>query len=408
MLHRGIDKDFYLPRFKHQRLKDNNRNPRLVTIQPPTWDYLIRCSVEEELDKITDFEALSYTWYIDRDTGSPTEGRMRTIICNGKTLKVHQNLHNALFQLRSLNRGTSIWIDAICIDQANSKDMSDDEKKKRKAEKSAQVSNMESIFGSAKTVVVWLGRCSLLSGIAASKENGVLARRSRTPYNKTTTEPNQRREVRIFLLDRSAWHSAVLDVHTTPDKNSKPVRHVRSKTLFWRYEDGKLLKPTTSSSRSSQYPRRLGIKWTTVDASLTSTAIAPHKCSKVQLVFTYFLLLDSYETGVRVTLDFPSPLLKKLMKGVDLIQGLPSWVLDLITETRPLPFRDILWHDENKHFDCPKPSGSMEAKFSFHHGGRSLRVKAAVLDVIEHVGDCIDVKDIGNTYWTLLNLPHPR
>ncbi|KAJ5059705.1 heterokaryon incompatibility protein-domain-containing protein, partial [Bipolaris maydis] len=149
------------------RLKDNNRNPRLVTIQPPTWDYLIRCSVEEELDKITDFEALSYTWYIDRDTGSPTEGRMRTIICNGKTLKVHQNLHNALFQLRSLNRGTSIWIDAICIDQANSKDMSDDEKKKRKAEKSAQVSNMESIFGSAKTVVVWLGRCSLLSGIAA-------------------------------------------------------------------------------------------------------------------------------------------------------------------------------------------------------------------------------------------------
>lgn len=113
------------------------------------------------------YEALSYTWYIDRDTGSPTKGRMRTIICNGKKFKVHHNLHNALLQLRKLNRGRRLLIDAICMDQADGK-MSEEERDRRMKEKSAQVKKMKSIFGSAETVVVWLGRSSVITSVAAT------------------------------------------------------------------------------------------------------------------------------------------------------------------------------------------------------------------------------------------------
>ncbi|KAF2135509.1 uncharacterized protein K452DRAFT_203225, partial [Aplosporella prunicola CBS 121167] len=112
------------------------------------------------------YEALSYTWHIDRDYEAPTPGRMRTIICNGKTLKVHQNLYNALLQLRQHNRGHPFWIDAICIDQGDGGCNSEKRRAKIKSEKSAQVNIMGTIFGSAQAVVVWLGRSSALTYMA--------------------------------------------------------------------------------------------------------------------------------------------------------------------------------------------------------------------------------------------------
>lgn len=104
----------------------------------------------------SEFDALSYTWFIDDDVGPPAKGTMRTVVCNGMALDVHQNLYNALLQLRELRRPLPIWVDAICINQ------DDDD------EKTAQVRMMGEIFGQAQTVVVWLGRKMLATDVALS------------------------------------------------------------------------------------------------------------------------------------------------------------------------------------------------------------------------------------------------
>ncbi|KAJ8091193.1 hypothetical protein PM082_004169 [Marasmius tenuissimus] len=146
-----------LPKFEHQRLElsSDSKPFRLLKIEPWTSDLLLRCSVKE-VGLVTEpvYEALSYTWFIDGDFGPPTKGTMQTIVCNGKALEIHQNLYDALLQLRALDRGHLYWIDAICIDQEF-----DDEK-------SAQVNMMGDIFSNAENVIVWLGKGSLITSTA--------------------------------------------------------------------------------------------------------------------------------------------------------------------------------------------------------------------------------------------------
>lgn len=82
--------------------------------------------------------------------------RQFDIICDGRSLSVGHNLFDALHHLSCLERQSNektgghtqpnpIWIDAICIDQANL------------AECSAQVCIMGKIYRHALIVFVWLG-----------------------------------------------------------------------------------------------------------------------------------------------------------------------------------------------------------------------------------------------------------
>ncbi|KAF1813456.1 HET-domain-containing protein, partial [Eremomyces bilateralis CBS 781.70] len=83
------------------------------------------------------YEALSYVW------GS--EDKPQTIIIDNQSLDVTQNLYTALLHLRDHGCSRIIWIDAICIDQANDK------------EKEDQIPLMAEIYAKAHRVVVWLG-----------------------------------------------------------------------------------------------------------------------------------------------------------------------------------------------------------------------------------------------------------
>ena len=60
-------------------------------------------------------------------------------------MKVKENLHNALWQLRELEHYSPLWIDAICINQDGK-------------EKSHQLSLMSRIYSDASWVVIWLGK----------------------------------------------------------------------------------------------------------------------------------------------------------------------------------------------------------------------------------------------------------
>jgi hypothetical protein len=83
------------------------------------------------------YEALSYTW------GSPAE--CRDIYVNGKAYTVRQNLWCALLHLRSPTTSRCMWIDAICINQDDTR------------ERNHQVAQMSQIYQKAERVVVWLG-----------------------------------------------------------------------------------------------------------------------------------------------------------------------------------------------------------------------------------------------------------
>ena len=68
---------------------------------------------------------------------------------NNKILRVTNNLHTALHHLRQHDQDRILWIDAICINQNNVRERSD------------QVSRIGDIFRYAKRVIVWLGKATI-------------------------------------------------------------------------------------------------------------------------------------------------------------------------------------------------------------------------------------------------------
>ncbi len=88
------------------------------------------------------YEALSYTWGSHHDPQTIVVSDGSGIL---RTLLINQNLASALQHLRSPDKVRRVWIDAICINQ------------KDDIEKSQQVSRMHLVYARAYRVVVWLG-----------------------------------------------------------------------------------------------------------------------------------------------------------------------------------------------------------------------------------------------------------
>ena len=122
---------------------------RLVTIKPGPFDADIECELKHVfLDDKPSYEALSYTWGDANDT--------RSLFLSGLPWDVTANLELALRYLRHKDGTRIMWIDALCINQ---KDMN---------ERSEQVTNMWEIYTSAAVVVSWLGAPDDDSDVALS------------------------------------------------------------------------------------------------------------------------------------------------------------------------------------------------------------------------------------------------
>jgi hypothetical protein len=124
---------------------------RLIRLLP--WDDsdpMVKCEiVVRQFDNKPQYEALSYTW------GRGEENI--DILLDGKVHQVQENLWLALRRLRLRTGVRFLWVDAICIDQAN------------EDEKSRQVRHMGTIYKKATGgVVVWLGAGTEESHIAIS------------------------------------------------------------------------------------------------------------------------------------------------------------------------------------------------------------------------------------------------
>ncbi|OWY43389.1 HET-like protein [Alternaria alternata] len=97
-------------------------------------------------DAVNTYEVTSYTW------GDPTVTHI--ISCNGRNFTVTTNAYQFLRRLRLEDKDRLLWMDSICINQA------DDE------EKAQQVPMMGDIYQSARRVVIWLGEACKNSDMA--------------------------------------------------------------------------------------------------------------------------------------------------------------------------------------------------------------------------------------------------
>ncbi|KAK4246042.1 heterokaryon incompatibility protein-domain-containing protein [Corynascus novoguineensis] len=131
------------PPFSYQRLPE--RSIRVIKLLPsrrPTD--ALRCNIlNVHLDHVASqpYEALSYVW------GELT--RQWPLDCDGKELLVTRNCHEALVSLRPRYLPRTLWIDAICIDQAGTPEAT--------AERNGQVSIMGEVYFKSSRVLIWLG-----------------------------------------------------------------------------------------------------------------------------------------------------------------------------------------------------------------------------------------------------------
>ena len=137
-----------LPFYTYQALR-NPRDIRLIRIQSGQRHENIVCDiVHGNLDHSPRYEALSYTW------GDPTTGRQITCQEPSSTLAITSNCESALKRLRRRDTSRTLWIDAVCIDQTNLQERSD------------QVQLMWAIYAQANKALVYVGDDSSDSAIA--------------------------------------------------------------------------------------------------------------------------------------------------------------------------------------------------------------------------------------------------
>ena len=124
---------------------------RLVHLAPQSYteSRVPTCTISSALlDSAPPYTALSYVWGAPENT--------TPILVDGKSQEVTLNLAAALEHLRQgLTTSLTLWIDALCIDQND------------EAEKSEQVGRMRDIYAQAESVIAWLGD-GVASGASAT------------------------------------------------------------------------------------------------------------------------------------------------------------------------------------------------------------------------------------------------
>lgn len=119
-------------------LNSKNHEIRLLLLAPGNFHDELHCAlIYTNLKTKPVFEALSYCW------GSPDNPK--PIRLDGHIFRIGVNLESALRHLRYENAQRILWIDAVCVNQEDL------------TERSQQIMLMRDVYESAQNVVVWLG-----------------------------------------------------------------------------------------------------------------------------------------------------------------------------------------------------------------------------------------------------------
>lgn len=139
------------------------------------------------------YEALSYTWGI---------GETTPIVLNEQPgFEITTNLAAALRRLRHQHKPRTLWVDAICVDQADI------------AERNGQVRLMGDIFSGASGVLVWLGDVRKTNWMLPSEDcilYETVDGESRS-YRSPEVRPVGSMDISATELQRCALHGALHD-----------------------------------------------------------------------------------------------------------------------------------------------------------------------------------------------------
>jgi len=109
---------------------------RLLDLAPGSGD--IHFSLRHvNLDQYPEYEAISYAWGDPKDTD--------TVYCDTKSIKITKSLLTCLRRLRGVDQPRVLWADAVCINQDDI------------PEKSEQVKLMSKIYSQPSRIIIWLG-----------------------------------------------------------------------------------------------------------------------------------------------------------------------------------------------------------------------------------------------------------
>jgi hypothetical protein len=179
---------------------------RLLALQPGSHNEPIFTSLTTtplELASLTNYTALSYTW----GPPTPTESIIVSISPTSFfCLDVTPNLHAFLLAFRDPVAPQTLWVDAVCIDQASID------------EKNTQVPLMPRIYAAAAQVRVWLGpadrACRAAETVAFARHLARLDPRAHNPLRpgwgrsrrrRLTPPPGHSAWTDVTLLFESAW-----------------------------------------------------------------------------------------------------------------------------------------------------------------------------------------------------------
>lgn len=129
----------------YPQLIDGNHQTHLLTL---LGKHPFRAELETVhlLGNVPENTALSYTWQIPLgyETNLHIHSAVGFLEIGGQQLPITANLRDAVYYLHAQKK-YGLWNDAVCIDQTNTSERSD------------QVGLMRKIYGQAQEVVVWLG-----------------------------------------------------------------------------------------------------------------------------------------------------------------------------------------------------------------------------------------------------------
>lgn len=152
------------------------------------------------------FEALSYTWDTEQNPEvaqvtyeQPFQGS-GTLTTVRSTVTIRENLANALRALRYSDKGRTLWVDALCINQSDL------------PERSSQVRLMALLYKLAQRVVVWLGQSTFDTALAVESLQYLgsqleVSRRQARYRAPDATEPDWFRASTPLPYDEATWQA---------------------------------------------------------------------------------------------------------------------------------------------------------------------------------------------------------
>ncbi|KAH8651238.1 heterokaryon incompatibility protein-domain-containing protein [Xylariales sp. PMI_506] len=133
------------PPYQYKPLSPGTQT-RIIELYPSAaYNGPLHCTLRDiDVDADPFFDALSYTW-------GQTVFTETLIVDKSSSIRITPNLRDALLRFRRRVGLRRLWVDALCINQADEE------------EKSAQIPFISRIYGRASSVLVWLGTYRLAS-----------------------------------------------------------------------------------------------------------------------------------------------------------------------------------------------------------------------------------------------------